>query len=103
MHECSFQNLKVQSADIQHVPKKLLPFAANHLAYGTWAPVAGFTCRFACSVLHVFAYFVLSLPYGQVGDASVEGTCDGPHGMTGTEWRVATALFTAGEVNATLW
>ena len=29
----------------------------------------------------------------------MEGAGEGPHGMTGTEWRVATALFTAGEVS----
>ena len=29
----------------------------------------------------------------------MEGACQGAHGMTGVEWRVATALFTAGEVS----
>ena len=36
---------------------------------------------------------------GQVGDANVDGSGQGVHGMTGSEWRVATALFTAGEVS----
>lgn len=34
----------------------------------------------------------------QVGDASLENEQERRHGMTGAEWRVATALFTAGEV-----
>jgi len=34
----------------------------------------------------------------QVGDASLESEQERRHGMTGAEWRVATALFTAGEV-----
>ena len=44
---------------------------------------------------------VVCLCYKQVGDASVEGSGEGAHGITATEWRVATALFTAGEVSAT--
>ena len=31
----------------------------------------------------------------------MEGSGEGADGMTATEWRVATALFTAGEVSAT--
>ena len=38
----------------------------------------------------------------QVGEASMESEQERRHGMTGTEWRVATALFTAGEVTASL-
>ena len=38
----------------------------------------------------------------QVGDASVEGQCEGNNGMTGAAWRVATAVFTAGDVNTFL-
>lgn len=34
----------------------------------------------------------------QVGDASLESEQERRHGMTSAEWRVATALFTAGEV-----
>ena len=30
----------------------------------------------------------------------MEGACEETHGMTGTEWKAATALFTAGEVRA---
>lgn len=33
----------------------------------------------------------------------MEGACEGAaHGMTGTEWRAATALFTAGEVSVVM-
>ena len=39
--------------------------------------------------------------FWQVGDASMDSHCPGAHGMTGTEWKVATALFTAGEVKLT--
>lgn len=46
------------------------------------------------------AYLLLQLD-AQVGDASIEGSSEAVHGMTATEWRVATALFTAGEVSAT--
>lgn len=35
-----------------------------------------------------------------MGGSSLEGEQQGAHGMTGAEWRVATALFTAGEVIA---
>lgn len=38
----------------------------------------------------------------QVGEASMESEQERRHGMTGTEWRVATALFTVGEVTASL-
>ena len=33
-----------------------------------------------------------------MGGSSLEDEQQGAHGMTGAEWRVATALFTAGEV-----
>ena len=38
----------------------------------------------------------------QVGEASMESEQERRHGMTGTEWKVATALFTVGEVTASL-
>jgi hypothetical protein len=38
----------------------------------------------------------------QVGDASLESEQERRHGMTGPEWRVATALFTAGEVTTSI-
>jgi hypothetical protein len=39
---------------------------------------------------------------GQVGDASLESEQERRHGMSGPEWRVATALFTAGEVTTSI-
>ena len=49
----------------------------------------------SCLALPFFISWCLSL---QIGDASLESEQERRHGMTGAEWRVATALFTAGEV-----